>query len=109
MSAEPMRGAGIRVLIIDDDPGIRSNLGGFLGNRGYVVRTAANAVEDNGPGVPPEIRGKVFDAFYGTKPKGTGLGLSQVFVFAEASGGRAYLADSPVGARFVIELPEATS
>jgi signal transduction histidine kinase len=64
-------------------------------------------VEDNGPGVPPEIRGKIFDAFYGTKPKGTGLGLSQVFVFAETSGGRAYLADSPVGARFVIDLPEA--
>jgi signal transduction histidine kinase len=66
-------------------------------------------VDDNGPGVPPEIRGKIFDAFYGTKPKGTGLGLSQVFVFAEASGGRAYLADSPRGARFVIELPEATA
>lgn len=67
------------------------------------------AVEDNGPGVPPEIRGKIFDAFYGTKPKGTGLGLSQVFVFAESSGGRAYLAESTIGARFVIELPEATS
>ena len=66
-------------------------------------------VEDNGPGVPPEIRGKVFDAFFGTKSRGAGLGLSQVFVFAEHSGGRVYLADSPVGACFVLELPEATS
>jgi signal transduction histidine kinase len=65
-------------------------------------------VEDNGPGVPPEIRGKIFDAFYGTKPKGTGLGLSQVFVFAEVSGGRVYLADTSVGARFVLEVPEAS-
>ena len=66
------------------------------------------SVQDNGPGVPPEIRGKVFDAFFGTKARGAGLGLSQVFVFAERSGGRAYLAESTSGARFVIELPEAT-
>jgi signal transduction histidine kinase len=64
-------------------------------------------VSDNGPGVPPEIRERIFDAFYGTKPQGTGLGLSQVFVFAEQSGGRVYLADGGPGARFVIELPEA--
>jgi signal transduction histidine kinase len=65
-------------------------------------------VTDNGPGVPPEVRERVFDAFYGTKPHGTGLGLSQVFVFAEQSGGRAYLADAPGGAHFVLELPEAS-
>jgi DNA-binding NtrC family response regulator len=45
VSAQPTRGAGIRILIIDDDPGIRSNLGGFLGNRGYDVRTASGAAE----------------------------------------------------------------
>jgi DNA-binding NtrC family response regulator len=45
VSAEQVRGAGIRILIIDDDPGIRSNLGGFLGNRGYDVRTASGAAE----------------------------------------------------------------
>jgi signal transduction histidine kinase len=35
-------------------------------------------VEDNGPGIPAEIRPKIFDAFFTTKPpgKGTGLGLS---------------------------------
>jgi signal transduction histidine kinase len=71
-------------------------------------RRVVITVADNGPGVPPGIRDKVFDAFFSTKPKGAGLGLSQVFVLAEMSGGRAYLADSPCGARFVIELPEAT-
>lgn len=65
-------------------------------------------VTDNGPGVPPEIRERIFDAFYGTNPRGTGLGLSQVFVFAEQSGGRAYLAETVHGARFVIDLPEAS-
>jgi predicted CoA-binding protein len=35
------------------------------------------AVEDNGPGIPPEIQPRIFDAFFTTKPpgKGTGLGL----------------------------------
>lgn len=34
-------------------------------------------VEDNGPGIPPEIQPRIFDAFFTTKPpgKGTGLGL----------------------------------
>lgn len=35
-------------------------------------------IEDNGPGIPPGIVGRIFDAFYTTKPpgKGTGLGLN---------------------------------
>jgi len=34
-------------------------------------------VQDNGPGIPPEIRDRIFDSFFTTKPKdkGTGLGL----------------------------------
>jgi signal transduction histidine kinase len=33
-------------------------------------------VEDNGPGIPPEVQERLFDPFFTTKPSGTGLGLS---------------------------------
>ena len=34
-------------------------------------------ISDNGPGIPPELQGRIFDAFFTTKEpgKGTGLGL----------------------------------
>ncbi|HEY9848390.1 MAG TPA: ATP-binding protein [Leptolyngbyaceae cyanobacterium] len=42
------------------------------------VRWAAVRIVDNGPGIPPEIQGRIFDSFFTTKPvgKGTGLGLA---------------------------------
>jgi signal transduction histidine kinase len=33
-------------------------------------------VEDNGPGIAPEVQKRLFDPFFTTKPSGTGLGLS---------------------------------
>jgi two-component system sensor histidine kinase KdpD len=57
-------------------------------------------VEDNGPGVPEEIRASVFDAFKQGKPKyspGTGVGLALVAQFAKLHGGRAWLEDRKGG------------
>ncbi len=65
-------------------------------------------VEDNGPGVPKDMREKIFDPFVTTKDvgAGTGLGLSVCRGIVEAAGGRIFLdASYTSGARFVVDLP----
>ena len=42
---------------------------------------------DDGPGIPPEIKDRIFDVFFTTKPSGGGLGLSQVYRMAETHRG----------------------
>ncbi|MDJ0705995.1 MAG: ATP-binding protein [Leptolyngbyaceae cyanobacterium MO_188.B28] len=67
------------------------------------------AIEDNGPGIPEEVRSKVFNPFFTTKPvgKGTGLGLSISYrIITETHGGKLYCETAPgQGTKFVIELP----
>jgi signal transduction histidine kinase len=68
------------------------------------------AVEDSGPGVPPDIRHRIFDPFYSTKrpAEGSGLGLAICQRAVSELGGRIWLTDSELGgARFVVELPAA--
>jgi two-component system sensor histidine kinase HydH len=51
--------------------------GGELGVRAGVEGDwLAIEIEDQGPGVPPELRERVFESFFTTKATGTGLGLS---------------------------------
>jgi signal transduction histidine kinase len=65
-------------------------------------------LEDEGPGVPPEIRDRVFEPFVTLgKKQGTGLGLAVARRFVEDHGGRVELVDSSPGrgARFRLALP----
>jgi signal transduction histidine kinase len=64
------------------------------------------AVDDQGHGVPPELRERIFDLYFTTKPEGTGLGLSLVAQMAAAMGGGVRLEDREgPGARFVAHFP----
>jgi signal transduction histidine kinase len=71
-------------------------------------------VEDDGPGVPPDERDRVFEPFQqgetaSLQPSpGTGIGLALVRRFVEAHGGTVTLDERPGGgARFAIDLPRA--
>ena len=73
------------------------------------------SVEDEGPGVPDELKEVVFRPFERgpnapTHAPGTGIGLSIVARFAELHGGRAWVEDRPGrGARFQVLLPARVS
>jgi signal transduction histidine kinase len=66
------------------------------------------AVRDSGPGIDPEHRERVFQAFYTTKPSGTGMGLSICRSIIDAHGGWLWAeANDPRGAVFQFTLPGA--
>ena len=66
-------------------------------------------VRDNGTGIPPEIREKLFQPFFTTKPtgEGTGLGLSISWDIVTQQHGGTIAVDSQVGefTEFAIRLP----
>lgn len=64
-------------------------------------------VADNGPGIPPQLQGKLFEPFatHG-KSGGTGLGLAIVKQIAEAHDGALSVQSSPLGATFTVKLPQ---
>jgi two-component system nitrogen regulation sensor histidine kinase NtrY len=75
---------------------------GEAGDRAMLI------VEDNGPGIPLDLKDKVFAPYFTTKHTkgGTGLGLAIVHRIVSDHGGRIAVADVPGGgARFAIELP----
>jgi signal transduction histidine kinase len=62
-------------------------------------------VEDNGPGIPPELLEEVFIPFFTTKPTGTGVGLSISRQIMQLHGGDIRISAAPGGgARFVLEF-----
>jgi PAS domain S-box-containing protein len=64
-------------------------------------------IQDDGPGVPAALAGRVFEPFFSTKEvgEGTGLGLSIAMGIAEAHGGTLTLVPTSKGACFRLSLP----
>jgi C4-dicarboxylate-specific signal transduction histidine kinase len=72
------------------------------------TKTIVVAVGDSGPGIAPEDRERVFQAFYTTKSSGVGMGLSICRSIIEAHGGRLWAdANEPRGAVFQFTLSDA--
>jgi len=64
------------------------------------------SVSDRGPGIAPELHGKIIEPFYTTRTQGTGLGLAVVHAVAKAHDGYLGLESSPgQGSKFKIILP----
>jgi len=86
-----------------------------MGRHGLIVietgrDAAANLVRvivsDDGPGIPPAEREKLFLPYYSTKQRGSGLGLAIVRRIIAEHGGSIEVEDNvPRGTRFTIELP----
>ncbi|MBN2377660.1 MAG: hypothetical protein JXD22_14780 [Sedimentisphaerales bacterium] len=74
-------------------------------------RTAENAlinITDTGPGIDPQLKEKIFDAYYTTRSGGTGLGLPTCRRIIEEHRGHIELHSEPgKGSNFTIELPRA--
>ena len=52
-------------------------------------------VIDDGPGVPDDLKDRLFEPFFSTKPQGTGLGLSMVRKIMDAQGGEVFIESTP--------------
>ena len=86
---------------------------GFVPTLKVTTRDAGEAVEirvrDNGTGIPADIRDKLFQPFFTTKPtgEGTGLGLSITYDIVTKQHGGTIAVDSEVGeySEFTIRLP----
>lgn len=64
------------------------------------------SVADNGIGMTPEVRARIFEPFFSTKQNGSGLGLSTVYGFVKQSGGHMFVfSEENRGAKFDIYFP----
>ena len=76
------------------------------------AKEARVTIEDQGPGVPPEHRERIFERFFSYRPQGSqstfhsGLGLSIAKIIVEGYRGRILIKDAPTGgALFEVDLP----
>ncbi len=70
------------------------------------LKMAVITIADNGPGIAPEDKPRLFEPYFSTKKSGTGLGLAIVNSIITDHGGFVRIRDNvPHGAVFIVELP----
>ncbi len=64
-------------------------------------------INDNGPGIPPDLQGRIFEPFFTTKPQGegTGLGLDTVYRIVRKHHGEIRVKSQPGDTCFQVRLP----
>jgi two-component system sensor histidine kinase HydH len=70
------------------------------------ARAITLRVRDDGPGVPVEVRSRVFEALFTTKAKGSGLGLALCRRIVEAHRGSIVVEPTSEGASFLVTIPD---
>lgn len=83
-------------------PGVRLSV---PGTKRRVTLPLEFLVEDNGPGVPEDIRENIFDPFITTKPSGSGLGLALVAKIVGDHGGVIECESQPGHTTFRVLMP----
>lgn len=63
------------------------------------------AVQDSGPGIPPEIRPNLFQPYFSTKDRGSGMGLALSEKLISQHGGHIGYRTGPEGTTFAITIP----
>jgi len=88
------------------------NAGEAVSAGGHVlVRVSASdgrcqiSVKDDGPGIPDEVRSRIYEPFFSTKEGGTGLGMSIVHSLVSLHGGSIDLETGPRGTTFEVSIP----
>ncbi len=74
---------------------------------GYMGDAVICELQDDGAGIPAELRGQIFEPFFTTRPGGTGLGLYIARELADANGATLELLPKGPGAHFRITLRRA--
>ena len=63
-------------------------------------------VADDGPGIPPELRAKVFQLYFTTKPKGSGIGLAMTYRAVQLHNGTiGFTSEDGRGTTFRLQFP----
>jgi len=81
----------------------------IAGRAGYMGDAVICELQDDGSGIPAELRGQIFEPFFTTRPGGTGLGLYIARELADANGATLELLPKGPGAHFRITLRRAAA